>query len=46
MCHNIRVTNKWTITMRKKGCFATSIAIQFLNYKRHLQLTTFIRHEC
>ncbi len=30
----------------KKGCFATSLANQFLNYKGHLQLTIFIHHEC
>ncbi len=30
----------------KKRCFATSLVNQFLNWKRHLQFTVFIRCEC
>jgi len=29
----------------KNGCFATGLATQFLNYRRHLQLIVFICHE-
>jgi hypothetical protein len=30
----------------KKRCFTTSLTIQFLNCKRHLQLIVFIHREC
>jgi hypothetical protein len=30
----------------KNGCFATSLAIQFLSYIGHLQLIVFIHFEC
>jgi hypothetical protein len=38
--HKLSVNSLW-----KKGCFVIGLVIQFLSYKRHLQLTIFIHRE-
>ncbi len=42
-CHSEK---KGNLHHEKKGDIATSLATQFLNCKRHLQLIIFICHEC